>query len=80
MGDGVVEVFGRGEEFRPFMGVVGAEDPKISFYLLIGPFHLTISLGMIRSGKVNIILEDSGEFTGEGRCELWTMVGDKNVM
>jgi hypothetical protein len=80
MGNGVVKVFGRGEELRPFMGIIGAEDSEISFYLLIGPFRLTICLGVIRSGEANIILKNLGEFTGEGRRKLWAMVGDEDVM
>jgi hypothetical protein len=80
MGDRVVKIFGRGEELRPFMGIIGAEDSKISFYLLIGPFRLTICLRMIRSGEANVILKDSGKFTGKGRRELWAMVGDENIM
>ena len=62
------------------MWVVCAEDPEISFNFLIGSFGLPISLGMVSSGKADIIFEDSSEFTGKGRCELWAMIRDEGIM
>ena len=47
-----------GKEIRPFPRVVSTEDAKISFNLLIGSFHLSISLGMISSGEFDVILEE----------------------
>ena len=48
-----------GKEVRPFLRVVGAEDMKIDFNLLIGSLHLSISLQMICSGEFDIIVEES---------------------
>ena len=45
--NGVVVEFSCGEEFHPFLGVVGTEDPEISFNFLVGLFGLPISLGVI---------------------------------
>ena len=55
--NGVVMEFGCGEEFCPFLGVVGAEDSEISLNFLVGSLSLPISLRVIGSGKVNIIVE-----------------------
>ena len=49
--------FSCGEEFCPFLGVVGAEDPEISFNFLVGSFSLPISLGVIGGRKADIIVE-----------------------
>ena len=49
--------FSCGEEFCPFLGVVGAEDSEISFNFLVGLFCLPISLGVIGNRKVDIIVE-----------------------
>ena len=48
-----------GKEVHPFPRVVGAEDVKICFNLLIGPFHLSICLRMICGGEFDIIAEES---------------------
>ena len=55
--NGVVMEFGCGEEFCPFLGVVGAEDPEISFNFLVGSFGLPISLRVIGGRKADIIVE-----------------------
>ena len=55
--NGVVVEFGCGEEFHPFLGIVGAEDPEISFNFLVGSFGLPISLGVIGGRKADIIVE-----------------------
>ena len=39
--------FSCGEKFRPFLGVVGADDLEISFNFLVGLFCLPISSGVI---------------------------------
>ena len=48
-----------GKEVCPFPRVVGAEDAKISFNLLIGLFSLPIHLRVIHSGEFDIIVEES---------------------
>ena len=45
--DGVVVEFGCGEEFHPFLGVVGTEDSEIGLNFLIGLFSLSISLRVV---------------------------------
>ena len=49
--------FGCSKKFRPFLGVVGAEDLEIGFDFLVGLFSLPISLRVISSQKANIIVE-----------------------
>ena len=39
--------FSCGEEFCPFLGVVGTENSEISLNFLVGSFGLPISLGVI---------------------------------
>ena len=48
-----------GKEVRPFPRVVGAEDVKICFNLLIGSFCLSICLRVICGGEFDIVVEDS---------------------
>ena len=55
--NGVVVEFGSGEEFHPFLRVVGTKDSEIGFDLLIGSFSFSISLRMISSGEADIIVE-----------------------
>ena len=45
------------EEVWPTVRVIGAEDMEISLYLLVGSFHLPISLGVESSGELDIIFE-----------------------
>ena len=54
----------------PFPRVIGTEDAKVCFSLLIGLFRLSISLRVICSGEFDIIVEESCQFSGEGGCEL----------
>ena len=49
--------FGCGEEFHPFLRVVGAEDSEIGLNFLVGSFSLPISLRVVGSQKADIILE-----------------------
>ena len=48
-----------GEEVHPFLRVVGTEDVKICFNLLIGSFCLSICLRVIHGGEFDIIVEES---------------------
>ena len=47
------------KEVHPFLRVVGTEDAKICFNLLIGPFGLSICLRVICGGELDIIVEES---------------------
>ena len=47
-----------GKEVCPFLRVVGTEDVKICFNLLIGPFCLSISLRVVCSGEFDIVVEE----------------------
>ena len=49
-----------GKKVCPFLRVVGAEDVKVCFNLLIGPLGLSISLRVICSGEFDIIVKESG--------------------
>ena len=49
-----------GKEVHPFPRVIGAEDTEICFNLLIGLFSLSLHLGVIDSGELDIIMEKSG--------------------
>ena len=69
-----------GKEVRPFPRVVGAEDVEVCFNLLIGSFCLSIRLRVIRGGEFDIIVEESCQFSGKGRCELWASVRYQRVM
>ena len=48
-----------GKEVHPFLRVVGTEDAKICFNLLIGSFCLSICLRVICSGESDIIVKES---------------------
>ena len=48
-----------GKEVRSFPRVVGAEDAKICFNLLIGSFCLSIHLRVTRGGEFDIVVEES---------------------
>ena len=52
--------FGGGKEVKPVLGVVGTKDTEIGFNLLVGAFCLSIRLGVVGSGKFDIVLEESG--------------------
>ena len=45
--NGVMVEFGCGEEFQPFLGVVGTEDLEIGLNFLVGLFSLPISLTVV---------------------------------
>ena len=48
-----------GKEVHPFPRVVGTEDAKICFNLLIGLFCLSIRLRVICGGEFDIVVEES---------------------
>ena len=48
-----------GKGVCPFLRVVGTEDAKVYFNLLIGSFYLSISLRVICGGEFDIIVEES---------------------
>ena len=72
----VLELSGR-EEIGPASGVVGAEYVKVGLDLLIGLFHLSISLGVVGSGKFDVIFEESGQFSYKCRGKLGFSVRHK---
>ena len=80
MRDRVMDKFCRSEESSPFPRVVGAEDPEIGFNLLIGPFGLPVSLGMVSREEVNVVFKDASKFTSKGRGKLRASVGDDGVV
>ena len=48
-----------GKKVRPFPGVVGTENAKIYFNLLIGSFCLSVYLRVICGGEFDIVVEES---------------------
>ena len=47
------------------MRIIGTEDAEVGFDFLIGTFGLSISLGVVGSGEMDIIFEESGKFSGK---------------
>ena len=80
MGDRVMMKLSSGEEVCPFLRIVGTEDAKICFNLLVGPFGLSIRLRVICSGEFDIVMEELCKFSGKCRSELRTSVGYQGVV
>ena len=80
MQNGVMVKLSGGKEVHPFPSVVGTEDVEIGFHLLIGSFCLSICLRVICGGELDIIVEESCQFSGEGRCELGASVRYQGVV
>ena len=80
MGNGIVLELGGGEELGPLVWIVYTEDPEVGFNFLIGLFSLSVSLGVIGSRKVDIVFEDSSEFSGKCGCELWTTIQYEGIV
>ena len=75
-----MDKFCQSEESSPFPRVVSAEDPEIGFNLLIGSFGLSVSLGVVSRGEVNVVFKDAGKFTSKGRGKLRASVRDDGVV
>ena len=58
MWDRVIMKLSSGKEVCPFLRVVGVEDAKICFNLLIGFFHLSICLWVVCGGEFDIIVKE----------------------
>ena len=69
-----------GKEVCPFPRIVGTEDAKICFNLLIGSLSLSICLRVICGGKFDIIVEESCKFSGKGRSKLGASVRYQGVV
>ena len=80
VGGGIVLEFSGGKKISPRLGIVGAKDPKVGFDFLVGAFGLSVSLGVVSSGKADVIMEESGEFPGKGRSELRSSIRDQGVV
>ena len=72
--------FSGGKKISPRLGIVGAKDPKVGFDLLVGAFGLSVSLGVVSSGESNVIMEESGEFSGKGGSKLGSSIQDQSVV
>ena len=59
---GVVLEFGSREKVGPTLGVVGTKDVKVGLNLLVCLFSLFICLGVVSSGRSDVVLEESSEF------------------
>ena len=64
----------------PFPRIMGTEDPKIGFNLLIGSFGLSVGLGVVGRGETNVVFKDTGKFTSKGGGKLRASVGDDGVI
>ena len=80
MGGGIVLEFSGSEETGPRLRIVGAEDSKIGFDFLVSAFGLSVSLRMVGGGEADIVMEESGEFSSEGRGELGSSIRDQSVV
>ena len=69
-----------GKEVHPFPRIVGTEDAKICFNLLIGSLGLSIHLRVICSGKFDIVVKELCKFSGKGRSKLRASVRYQGVM
>ena len=75
----MVKLSGR-KEVHPFPGVVGTEDAKVCFNLLIASLGLSIHLRVICGGKFDIIVEELSQFSSKGRCKLWAFLRYQGIM
>ena len=68
-----------GKEICPFLRIVGTENVKVCFNLLIGLLNLSVCL-RVCSGELDIVVGESCQFSSKGRCELWASVGYQGIM
>jgi len=61
----IVGEFNVRDLFRPRGRVCAAEDAEISFYFLVNAFGFSVGLGVIGSGKGEVVVENSSKFPGE---------------
>ena len=76
----VVLEFGGRKEVKPTFGVIGTEDTEICLDFLVGVLCLSIGLRVVGCGKFDVILEESGQFSGECRGELRSPIRYHGVM
>ena len=69
-----------GKKVHPFPGVIGAENAKICFNLLIGSFRLSVCLRVICGGEFDIVVEELCQLSGKCRRKLRTSIGYQGVM
>ena len=69
-----------GKEVCSFLRIVGTENVKICFNLLIGSLGLSICLRVICGGKFGIVVEELCKFSGKGRSKLGAFVRYQGVM
>ena len=55
---------------------IRGEQAEVSFQFLVYSFRFSVSLGVICSGKGDVILEEAGKFSGEGGSKLRPSVGN----
>ena len=76
----VVDKLCVGDFIGPGTWVRSTEDPKICFNLLVNTFCFAVRLGVVGSGKGEVIVEEFAKFFGKGRGELWTTIRDDFVV
>jgi len=65
VGSVIVGKFGMGNLFGPRGRVCATEDVEVSFHFLVNVFSFSIGLRVVGSGKGEIVVENSSEFSGE---------------
>src|SRR5882762_6353235 len=73
----IVSEFSGGEVVSPVILTNRAVSMKILLQFLVNMFGLTISLGVISHAHGLLDIEEFAEFSGEGRGELRTAIGDE---
>ena len=58
--------FSMGDVVSPGSGIVPTEDPKIHFDFLVYSFSFSVQLGMIGSGKGQVVLQEFSKFSSKG--------------
>ena len=80
MRGGIVLEFSGRKEFWPASGIVGTKYLKIGFDFLIGSFGLSVGLWVIGGGESDVVLEESSEFSSQGRGELRASIQYNSIM
>ena len=62
------------------MWLICAEDAEVGFNFLVNPLCLPIGLRVVGSGEFDVVLEESSQFSGEGRGKLRASIRYQGVM
>ena len=76
----IVGKFCVGDLIGPGSWIRSAEDPQVSFNLLIDTFSFTIKLWVVDGGKGEVIVQELAKLFRKGRGKLWVTVRDDFVI